>query len=113
MGSLTSNIGGFPGSATLNIRSGSSVQQSNGGVDGELNGDNEGGAYRPSSGALGIDLKGNLQALPEPTTMILVGTGLAALMGGGTGNPKRNSFPGLLAQEHLDPHSSREWGSNF
>ena len=71
-------------------KSGSNPLATIGGVDGELNGDKEGGAYRPTSGALGIDLKGNLQALPEPTTMILAGTGLAALMGAGTGNPKRN-----------------------
>lgn len=39
------------------------------------------GASRPNSGALGVDLKGTINAVPEPSTVVLMATGLAALMG--------------------------------
>ena len=45
------------------------------------NWDKEGGASRPDPGALGIDLKANIDAVPEPSTVLLIGTGFAALIG--------------------------------
>ncbi|MCZ6800534.1 MAG: PEP-CTERM sorting domain-containing protein [Nitrospirae bacterium] len=41
----------------------------------------EGNESRPSYGALGVDLKGSIRAVPEPTTLLLIGTGFAGLIG--------------------------------
>lgn len=43
------------------------------------NWDYEGGASKPGSGALGIDLVATAQPVPEPATLLLLGSGLAAL----------------------------------
>ncbi len=45
------------------------------------NWDPEGSESGPSYGALGVDLKGSLQAIPESSIVLLIGTGLARLIG--------------------------------
>jgi len=45
------------------------------------NWDTEGSESGPSYGTLGVDLKGSLQAIHEPSTVLLIGTGLAGLIG--------------------------------
>ncbi|MEC4679293.1 MAG: PEP-CTERM sorting domain-containing protein, partial [Nitrospirota bacterium] len=45
------------------------------------NWDTEGSESGPSYGTLGVDLKGSLQAIPEPSTVLVIGTGLAGLIG--------------------------------